>query len=200
MRDYIPQPGDILAFSGRDWVSRLIQVATLSRISHVGVVFERWDSSAGEYRCYLAESTSLSSGKPCEISQRPIDGVQAHRVEDAIADYDGSVYVARLSWQLDSLESSRLTSCALGHMGVGYDWVEAPLSATRIAKYIWEWIRAPTDADDAHRLFCSEFALMVLKSVNRVPKAIRPKWYSPGWMLFCGRFLWRCFMPLERVK
>lgn len=92
------QPGDLLAFHGRGLTSAIINAFTWgwpfrrparwAGISHVAVVgFHPHDMQAAA----LYESTTGST-LPCLYSGWPVSGVQCHRIEERLAEYEGLVW------------------------------------------------------------------------------------------------------------
>ncbi len=109
-----PQEGDVLAFSGSHWMSRLIQVATFSPYSHVGIV----------YRCpvnglLLAESTTMLE-TPCVVRGVRHSGVQAHCLVERINSGD-AVYVLSPWRMLNWPQANELTRAVHECLGRPYD-------------------------------------------------------------------------------
>ncbi len=134
-------PGDVLAFSGRGWISAAIELFTCSRYSHVGICAEMDD------RVLLVESTTLDS-EPCEITGKHVRGVQAHTPATRIAGYNGRIWLLRLTTPVAPWESDLLSAWLRPRLGVSYDDRAAILSATRALKYMTR--------QDFDRLFCAE--------------------------------------------
>ncbi|MGQ0636459.1 MAG: hypothetical protein ACT4QC_17745 [Planctomycetaceae bacterium] len=161
--------GDLLAFYGRDWTSRLIEAVTWGP-SHVGIV-----SKPDTAPAVLFESTTLCD-LPDQLTGRRTTGVQAHVPADRIAAYRGRVALLRLApvWQL-SREESRLLAKMLRHVhGAHYDFGGAVLSGTRIFKWT-----ALVPYGDLGSLFCSELCAAVLMRLGRLPIA-NPAAYNPA--------------------
>lgn len=158
-RPFPLQAGDLLAFSGTDLLSRIVQLGTFSRFSHVGIC-ARWGD-----RLLLFESTTLNP-EPCAILGRRLDGVQAHCPWQRICAYPGEVWCCRLVSQerLKPDESRRLTDFLAELLGKQYDTPGALLSGTRLLKRRW-W----ASREDLARLFCSELCTAALKHVRRFP-------------------------------
>lgn len=87
VRDFM-RPGDMIAFSGRGFVSNSIRFLTGSPVSHVGAIFERQDG-AGR-RVILAESTSLDGRS----------GVQFNPLSARLEEYPGSAWWLPLKEQV----------------------------------------------------------------------------------------------------
>ncbi len=179
------QTGDLLAFSGRNAISRGVQLATCSPISHVGAIawVPRWQLEqlvaagalnllrerldAWQDRFLLFESTTLNTA-PCEIRNRLTAGVQAQTPATRVAGYKGRVWRYRMTpaWARDfsAERSTRLTGHLLARIGQQYDGPGALLSGTRLAKHYWPWRRV-----DRSSLFCSEYLAAVLQHVGLFP-------------------------------
>jgi len=183
---YLPQPADIAAFSGHGRVSTTIKAATCSRVSHVGCIANvpQWqlrnlagcgvlNLSPEKVNAWvevplLFESTTLYE-KPCEITGKQIQGVQAHNPWSRIAEYHGRVWIYRLTpeWRQTLHERDGHTKLAghlLAKIGTQYDGRGAVLAGTQIVKHWWAWSKA-----DRSSLFCSEYLAGVLQHVGLFP-------------------------------
>lgn len=160
------EPGDIVAFYGSEWRSRVIELVT-GGPSHVGIVCE-WplaDPSGGyETRNLLIESTTMCQ-RPCVIAGRRIEGVQAQFPWDRINDYGGQATIYRLAdhWQLNDAERDDFSDLAGVWMGRPYDFRGALWSGTRILKFL---PRMPYS--DLGTLFCSELIAACLQRLGRL--------------------------------
>jgi len=181
------QPGDLVACSGTDWVSRGIQLATWSPYaarglrfgpSHVAILSE---SDRG---LLWVESTTLCP-HPCVIRGERVSGCQAHAPADRVRDYlaaGGTVDVYRLTDinQFDQKERRLLRRILFRHFlwtPVGYDLGGAILSGTRAIR----WLGLLPGAD-LHSLFCSELVAAILMRLNRLNHA-NPTGFSPARLL-----------------
>lgn len=182
--------GDVLAFRGRDFVSRVIQVGTYVTTgpwfplrlppSHVGIILPLH----GEMR--LVESTTMSRRRCLERFELH-DGVQVQRPLERIGDYGGACEVWRLApmWSLSTWEADLLSRIVLDYYirdgKVGYDMLRATLSGTR-------WLRL-FDNPDPYKAFCSELCYALLARANRLPQD-DPARYNPArlirTMIRCG--------------
>lgn len=160
------EPGDIIAFYGSDWRSRVIELATWGP-SHVGIVSE-WplDDPDGGWciRNVLVEATTMCP-HPCILQGKQVDGVQAQWPVDRIADYDGRARVFRLAphWKLRDDEADDLTELLDRWMGKPYDYHGALWSGTRILKHL---PRMPYS--DLGTMFCSELIAAVVQRLGRL--------------------------------
>lgn len=178
MRDY--RTGDVLAFGGASGISTWIKIATLSRISHVGVIgwtptcvlreqqrnnsritvdVDKWESQH-----LLYESTTLNT-VPCVLTGKTIEGVQAHTPDDVIDRYDGKVWLYRVNLEESFTQEqvTNFTSYLLRLIGNQYDLESGVISVTRILK---RWLYEP---QNLHYAFCSEVAAGAFRYVGKYP-------------------------------
>lgn len=151
------QAGDLVAFWGRHWKSRVIEAATCGP-SHVGIIIDYG------HRPTLVESTTLCD-LPCVIQNTRVQGVQAHYVWDRIANYEGHVRRVPITsiWRFSRDESAVLTDLLCQHfIGRPYNLPGALLSGTRVFK----WSRF-MPYPDLGSLFCSELVSAVLTRLGR---------------------------------
>ncbi len=151
------QPGDVVAFWGRHWKSRVIELVTAGP-SHVGII-----ANYGG-RPTLFESTTLCDLE-CVVRGRTIKGVQAHYVMDRVRTYDGVIRRVPIapSWRLDSDDSAMLTSILCNNwIGQPYNLRGALLCWTRVIK----WTRLMPYPDQGSQ-FCSELVSAMLMRFGR---------------------------------
>jgi len=152
--------GDIIGFSGRSWVSVVINLATygipLIGISHVGIMARCPD---GELR--LFESTSLDD-IPCEITGKVIHGTQAHKLGVILNHYAGRAYHYPLYRALYPQEDARLTEFLVGTLGTPYD----KLGAIRSAGVGLSWIESLLHEQCLASIFCSEWTAAAYANVG----------------------------------
>lgn len=166
------QAGDLLAFSGSDWLSRLIKACTCSPrywfrahwrcTNHIGICCDFRGKQV------LIESTTQCDAPSLFPSPRSAaGGVQAHWPEQRVAEFPGPVFRARLvpHWRLDQIESQRLTEFLLDFRGAAYDFVGALRAGIGTAR-----------AADLHRLFCSEIVAAALCRVFRLRDSNPSDW------------------------
>jgi hypothetical protein len=72
------KPGDLIAFGGMGWLSKIIKFFTMSHVSHVGIVMD-WQEHG---RVMVMESTTLNGVK----------GVQINRLSSRLRHYEGHVW------------------------------------------------------------------------------------------------------------
>jgi len=149
-------PGDVLAYSGKGRASRVIKYFTLSKISHVGLVY---DSTT------IVESTSL----------RGFTGVVKHSIADLGA-YEGRVWRLRLIPELrEDLDVGRLQEFLDQHVGKEYDYRQAALSGID-----WFWWKSFTTERDFSRWFCSELVTAALAEQGLLSGVQNPSETTPA--------------------
>ncbi len=165
------QAGDILAFYGRGFISRAIEIATLGP-SHVAQIAE--DPHVG---LVLWEATTL-----CELPDlyegKQKNGVQAHDPFDRVRSYEGEIYRLRptVLWKFNAADKVlQQWVCRTLHAAT-YDYEGAGLSGTRFIKR--HWLPYP----NFHAVFCSEFCVATLMRLSR-PLAGNPRGYNPAGMV-----------------
>ena len=170
-------PGDILAFYGQGWQSRLIELATWGP-SHVGIICE-WPFAAksGGYELenVLVESTTLCP-RPCQETGRYVNGVQVQLPRSRIDDYHGRARLYRLAdhWALNQEDSDHLSELLSRWIGKPYDFRGALWSGTRVLKYL---PRMPYS--DLGSLFCSELIAACLQRLGRLC-VTNAGYFNPG--------------------
>lgn len=189
-------PGDILIFSGRGIVPRIIRSATCSPYSHVGMVanvsfasltFSRQPRGKAPWsvddpwflgwksKMLLFESTTMAH-RPCEILNKTIAGVQSHIPSDSVNVYDGRVWRMRLTPLLTPSESKRLAAGLLEDIGTPYDAVGAVLAGSWLSKRFWFNRRAK----DRSTLLCVEYIAKHLRNAVRRDIDINPGQLTPA--------------------
>lgn len=92
------QPGDVIAFSGKNHYSSIIKWATRSAVSHVGIVFETkvcFDESAMPGKIVdIMEATTMQRNPDTGVCTT---GVQRNRMSSKLKYYDGEVWWLPLS-------------------------------------------------------------------------------------------------------
>lgn len=161
------KPGDLVAFYGRSWQSRVIELT--GGPSHIGIILP----INGQRLLY--ESTTLCE-LPCELCHRKVDGVQAHDVFDRVSCYYGRVFHLPLSVPLRDGEAWELSAFALNEFppGTPYDLVGALESGPRL-KYWRRFLPHP----DLSAIFCSALCARLLMVANRL-NWDDPKLFSPA--------------------
>lgn len=155
------KPGDVIAFAGAGPASELIQLATRSNISHVGVVLQT-HAGPGEPQVevlQVAESTSLDG----------LTGVTISDLRERIRDYDGRVWWlplrdsvrARADWQ-------SFHEFLRQQEGKPYDLPQAILSALDQLDDHAVLERATHATEDFAMFFCSELVAGALEACGAI--------------------------------
>jgi len=146
------RPGDIVAFSRRDWLGCAINLGTWGipgwGASHVAIVGRLKENKR---QLVLWESTSMA-GQPCLIQRKDVSGVQAQDITTRINGYPGRVWHYPLNQPLDTKRISRLNAFCQKFLGNSYDAIGAFRS--RGLSLIEKVIFRPPDMTS---VFCSEF-------------------------------------------
>lgn len=177
VRDY-----DLILFQGRRLVSRLIELGTGSRFSHVGTA--KW---IGEV-LLLAESTPRDGARDF-FTRRAPDGVRVVSLSDRIARYPGLVYWWPLVGPRTPLQAQTWERVRRELSGIRYehDWIEFVGASSPL-------IRNRTNRAG---MFCSETETLRLRRLGILlddgepenektpedlsPEADRPISWAPGW-------------------
>lgn len=157
--------GDLIAVSGKGFVSGAIQIGTLglpnvfglgkrgwAGMSHVGVACWAYPerSTAGDLLVY--ESTSFAR-PPCVRTRRENPkGVQAHYLDD-ILNGGGDVWHLPLRRPLYRDEEDRMLAYLEFCLGRGYDFIGAGRSAGGV---VLRTVQRLVDREDMGSVFCSE--------------------------------------------
>lgn len=146
--------GDIIAFSGSDYVSNIIKVATFGPIHHVGIVLEMH----GEL--LLFESIgSLGGRPPCLDAGEVVTGVQMHRLQDVLDFVKGQkVYHLPLRRALYPHEVERLMYWLYSKLGTPYNMA----GAERSAGLIFRLLSSVMEQENLSSLFCSQMVAAAL--------------------------------------
>jgi len=165
--------GDVIGFSGRHFYSVLINIGTfgvpLWGLSHVGIM-----ADAPDGRLLLFESTD-DSGIPCEISRRPVVGVQAHTLESVVEAYRGRMWHYPLYRPLYVHERCRLAKFLESTAGRPYD----TKGALRAAGFLFALAESAFRGQDLAELFCSETCCAAHAVIGLFPTGNASEW-SPN--------------------
>ncbi len=157
MIEYQFKSGDIIAFSGRNFLSDIINIGTYGiprwSISHVGIV-----SSEFGYGKFLFEAMPK--------------GVAVHNLLEIMEGYNGRVWVYPLYRELYFYEEDRLSGLLLNAVGLPYD----KLGAGRSAGFLFAAIQALFRGQDLSTFFCSELIANKLSEIGIHPVTNASKW------------------------
>ena len=157
MIEYQFKSGDIIAFSGRNFLSDIINIGTYGiprwSISHVGIVCRG-----------IVYNRVLCEAMP--------EGVHVCSIDDAIEKYNGMVWVYPLYRELYKHEKKRLSELLLDTIGVPYD----KEGAGRSAGFLFASIQALFRGQDLSTFFCSELIANKLSEIGVHPVTNASKW------------------------
>lgn len=186
------EPGDIIGFSGANYISDFINVVTYGiprwSLSHIGIV--------GDYKdgLVLFESTTLDPD-PCLIQGKQVDGAQAHCLDSRIARYDGRVWHYPLYRSLYPAERQRLTEFLTSTVGMPYDKV----GAFRAGGIGFSWLESKLHpVTSLNALFCSEWCAAAHTEVGLFRTDNIGGW-SPNYFVRAERRQ-RILLPPVRMK
>lgn len=190
MSAYKLKPGDIIGFSGFNWLSAGINIATygvpLWSVSHVGIVAE---VKVGG-RLLLFESTTLNGDWPCLVTGNRICGTQAHSPEFIVGQYKGGAWHYPLYRELYVHERVRLTSFLLNSIGTEYD-VKGALRAGGLA---FAFLEAMFREQSSQTLFCSEWVAAAHQAIGVLQTANFSGW-SPNYLCRYERRMGTLYRP-----
>jgi hypothetical protein len=156
------KPGDVIAFAGEGPASEIIQAATRSNISHVGIVVQL-PPGPGELQSdslRVIESTSLDG----------FTGVTTSRLRDRITGYDGRVWWLPLRDSVRAMmDVGKLQSFLLQQEGKPYDVPQAIMSGLDLLDDHAQLERATHAVEDFSCFFCSELVAGALEASGAVP-------------------------------
>lgn len=174
------KPGDIIGFSGRCWVSTIINLFTggipFWGLSHVGIMAHDHNG-----QLLFWESTS-ESDLPCEIAGRKIAGVQAHSLNKVLAAYNGRSWLYSLFRPLYAHEDASLSEFLASLVGRPYDKTGAIRAGGAIVAPIEGLLRQ----ENLNQLFCSEEVAAALAHIGIFQTANASRW-SPNRLMRCLR-------------
>jgi hypothetical protein len=157
--------GDIVAFYGTEWRSRLIRFVT-GGPSHVGIVTDcevlDRENGGSRFAQVLIESTCLCH-RPCLATGQVFKGVQVQRPAERVEDYAGKAKIFRLAprWAAKVQRLDELSQDLQTWIGTPYDTRGALWSGTRILKYL-PWL----PHNDLGSVFCSEMIAQSLQGIG----------------------------------
>jgi hypothetical protein len=141
------KPGDVIAFSGKSFLSSVIQDVTGSPVSHVGVIMQT-DISDGIFVNQIIESNGKKKG---------MTGVRVWRMSERVEEYDGSIWWLPMFINFDR---KKFVGFCLSQVGKKYDAPQAIGSALH------------DQEEDISKLICSELVSAalehagILKNIN----------------------------------
>ena len=154
-------PGDVIAFAGRGPVSAVIQSATRSEVSHVGVILPAPSGrpEGGPGMLQLCESASLEG----------FAGVTIHGLEQRIGSYDGEVWWLPLHDQVRArMDFDAFRAFLVRQEGRPYDLEQAVKSGLDQWDHLDLLSRATYAREDHEQFFCSELVAAAFEASGAV--------------------------------
>jgi hypothetical protein len=154
-------PGDVIAFAGRGPVSAVIQSATRSEVSHVGVILPppSGPPEGGPGQLQVCESTSLDG----------FAGVTIHALERRIEAYDGEVWWLPLDDQVrERMDLDAFCAFLERQEGRPYDLAQAVKSGLDQLDRHDLLLRATYAREDSERFFCSELVAAAFEASGAI--------------------------------
>lgn len=144
------QPGDVIAFGGSSWLSRLIKWFTMSEVSHVGCV------------CFLPGCAEPHVVESTRIKMH--DGVNVTPLAERM-DYAGEVWwLALHPLPREQFDVEKFNAAIEEHLGKFFDW-------TGLVKAGIDWLDSvpalkwlTLAQHDARKFFCSELVMTLLSA------------------------------------
>lgn len=158
--------GDVVLFSGKGFISRLIQLGTLSKYSHVGLVVRK----GGDL--YLWESTTLSDIPDVESGEY-VKGVQMVSLKERLITYDGGVAIRRLKLPLTTAQEAAYEAFREEVKGRPYE--KSNVALVRSAVDILSGQK-----EDLSSLFCSEMDAEAYQRMELVNEDKSSSEYTPA--------------------
>ncbi len=160
--------GDMVLFSGGGFISRIIQMYTRSKWSHVGlVVKDGWFDML-----LLWESTTLSKIKTVNGIVR--QGVAIRPLSEVIANYDGVVGVRQLDKPLSDGQELDIGDLRKEFKGRDYEQ-----SKSELFKSAYDFIGGKNE-EDLSSLFCSELVAEAYQRIGLLSEDVPSNEYTPA--------------------
>lgn len=168
------RPGDIIAFSGKALVSKLVKRATRSNISHIAIICHAVIADYGRITVEIMES--VKEGQ-CRKTGRAVSGVTRNRLSTKISTYDGAIWWLPLSTETRArLNHPAAINFLMSVQGRPYDLPQAIQSAINTLDRLKIITYA---AEDYSALFCSELAAAALKVGGVLSPTSNPSEMTP---------------------
>ena len=154
------KPGDVIAFGGKSHFSDLIKFATMSAVSHVGVILQTKaveDDEEDRFFNLIIESTSLDD----------FSGVTTSRLSDRVRNYDGEVWWLPLNEELrdSKFNAKKFFDFLFRQDRKPYDLPQAIKSAIDVGDNLPFGLHGPGyNREDFDRFFYSELVAAGLEA------------------------------------
>ncbi|HEY9626420.1 MAG TPA: hypothetical protein V6C84_03895 [Coleofasciculaceae cyanobacterium] len=164
------QPGDVFAFSGTDFPSQVVKLATQSPYVHVAIVFSTAHGDRGEDSILIAES-HIDRSLPSRGTGKPIRGAQFQWLSERLIACCAPVWWAALKTPLTVAQTAQMQSWLreIEQQQVPYDFVQA-IEVGFTTLICAEFRNSP----DYSALFCSELVTYALQQAGVVDETLTP--------------------------
>lgn len=156
------QTGDIILFQGKGFISKIIQICSRSKFSHVGIVYN------SGIRQYLIHSTSLGKGK---------DGVRINFLDEYLAENTGTAYVKKLEVYTELGTSKQVDLNT--KMWEFFTKIRDREYEKNPIEFAGAQLRVIKNKRDAEYLFCSELVVEALRAVDIMKEGKASNEYTP---------------------
>ena len=160
------QIGDIILFSGEGAFSKIIQLGTGSKWSHVAMY-------AGNNQIF--ESTSIGNTIDA-ITGKLQNGVQLTDFDARVANYEGGVAYRAITGRRNPAQEFVLAELIQSLHGTPYESSKWQLASAALDRLPWH-----ANKQDESSLFCSELVAKVLRAMEILPFTAEPtNEYTPA--------------------
>jgi hypothetical protein len=168
IRDQL-KTGDLILFSGKSPIGRMIRLFSNSKWSHLGMVIKVDDVDM----LLLWESTSINN-TPDFYSRKISSGVQTTMLSERIENFDGDIAVRFLQGEIPSEAKHKLKNLRYTLRGRPYESSKIEL----IQSLLDMNGSSPNDAD-LSSVFCSELIAEGLKAMGIMDQSARSNEFAP---------------------
>jgi hypothetical protein len=163
------QTGDLVLFAGTSFSSRLVQLMTMSRWSHIGVVVK-----LPEYGNIPLLWEATRANKLADIQHGLLgDGVQLVSLDEKIHSYQGDVAIRRLKNSVDAQQRQ------IHLRKLMQDWQAKPYCNIVIKNLTAWWRGEKASTITQCGGFCSEFVAELYKTWQLLPPERPSRYYLP---------------------
>lgn len=163
-------PGDIIVFSGKDFPSNVVKIATQSDYVHVAIVLSVEDNRE-DGNCILLAESHIDVSLPSIGTREYRKGAQIQWLEKRLQTCKDPVRWSKLNPELNPAETVKLQGWLweIEQSKVGYDYLQAIGAGMGIF-----------GTTNFSALFCSELVTLALQIVGRVYPHINPSATTPA--------------------
>jgi len=156
------RPGDVIAFSGKARISRIIRWVTRSNVSHVGVVLDASEESGGTM---VESSADTLLPESWHRKGARTEGVRISRIDDHLAHYKGTAWLLPLAEEVRARgDWIRFGQFLNQQRTKGYDRVQMVKMAMSPLFRVPLLGRLLRNQENLDKYFCSELVAAALRS------------------------------------